>query len=313
MTDARPRADDAVRVSEIAHLELDVPDLDRAVDFYTEAWGLQPVEDNRSQGRVGLSTLGTSRPDLYLRHARDRDLRAIAFAAETRDDLDQLVHRIAATGASILEVSDGVRFTDPDGTQVELVVASASSSDARPSDRVRPRKLGHIVLHTGQLDAMEQFYALLGFSVTDRTWAGMSFLRCNSDHHTLALVRTGDTGLQHAAFDVGTGDDVMVALGQLRRRGLEPIWGPGRHGPGNNVFIYFEDPAGHIIEYFGDLQTFETSEPATEPTFWGPEHQGDRWGLAGPPPPQFHVGRARSRGDAGAPVAGAAPQDEEDN
>jgi hypothetical protein len=31
-------------------------------------------------------------------------------------------------------------------------------------------------------------------------------------------------------------------------------WGPGRHGPGNNLFFMIEDPDGHKVEFSAELE-----------------------------------------------------------
>ena len=52
---------------------------------------------------------------------------------------------------------------------------------------------------------------------------GMVFLRCNTDHHGIALVggaaKTEATSLNHFAFEVGTLDEVFQAREWLRKHG----------------------------------------------------------------------------------------------
>src|SRR5207247_1401308 len=56
------------------------------------------------------------------------------------------------------------------------------------------RKIGHVVLNVTDLDASVRFYTeLLGLDISDRypdtmVPGGMVFLRCNTDHHGVALV-----------------------------------------------------------------------------------------------------------------------------
>src|SRR5215470_1044091 len=56
------------------------------------------------------------------------------------------------------------------------------------------RKIGHVVLNVTDLDASVRFYTeVLGLMVSDRypdsmVPGGMVFLRCNTDHHGVALV-----------------------------------------------------------------------------------------------------------------------------
>jgi catechol 2,3-dioxygenase-like lactoylglutathione lyase family enzyme len=48
------------------------------------------------------------------------------------------------------------------------------------------------------------------------------------------------------------GDPARLSLGLgehvLQLRNVPITWGPGRHGPGNNLFIFFDDPDGVRIE-----------------------------------------------------------------
>ena len=81
------------------------------------------------------------------------------------------------------------------------------------------RKLGHVVLQVSNLERSLDFYTqILGFKVSDvyphdMMPGGMIFLRCNGDHHSLALVGAGkghaeNVELHHMAFEVSTLDEV---------------------------------------------------------------------------------------------------------
>ena len=72
-------------------------------------------------------------------------------------------------------------------------------TDEAPSFQLR--KIGHVVLNVTDLEASVRFYTgVLGLLVSDRypdsmVPGGMVFLRCNTDHHGVALVggaRRGD-------------------------------------------------------------------------------------------------------------------------
>ncbi|MDH5412042.1 MAG: VOC family protein, partial [Alphaproteobacteria bacterium] len=81
----------------------------------------------------------------------------------------------------------------------------------------RVAKLGHVVLKVQDLERSVEFYAqVLGFQVSDvypetMVPGRMVFLRCNPDHHCLALVG-GAKGpnsfaeLHHLAFEVASLD-----------------------------------------------------------------------------------------------------------
>jgi catechol 2,3-dioxygenase len=81
----------------------------------------------------------------------------------------------------------------------------------------------------------------------------------------------------------------MYASGRLRREGFDIQWGVGRHGPGNNVFAYFIEPAEIAVEYTAEVEQIDDATYRTgTPSDWnrGTDNP-DRWGLAAPPSERF--------------------------
>jgi len=108
-----------------------------------------------------------------------------------------------------------------------------------------PRKLSHITLNNGDPDATFACYRdALGFRLTDTT-RRLRFLSCNADHHSVVLGFTGGPTLNHIAFEMPDLESVMRGAGRMRDDGRAIEWGPGRHGPGNNVFFYFSGGKTH--------------------------------------------------------------------
>src|SRR5690606_19250218 len=147
-----------------------------------------------------------------------------------------------------------LRFADPDGNPVLLHTPmpvtpplTVAASVRGPDTPVHPLGVDHVVVGGTDLDAAERFYGrVLGMRVADRSRGLMTFLRCNRNHHALA-VKLGATGLEHIAFTVGGWDDIARGIYRLGERGAARVWGPGRHGPGNNLFVYFADPDGNVV------------------------------------------------------------------
>lgn len=290
---------DHCRTSGVDHVALVVPDLPSAADFYVDRWGMLVVA--RDEERCELATAGARYADLVLLEGPDLALHHIAFAFASAEEVERVLDSLVGAGHEQVrplgepdepgqECSAAV--LDPDGITVELVVGRPLV-DREPASPLTPVKIGHIVLSSPHRDAMETFYRHLGFVVTDRTAQGMSFLRCNTDHHSLAVATGEGAWLQHIAYDVGTVDAVMRDMATLSGADVRPIWGPGRHGPGNNVFTYYQDPAGTIVERYGELEIYPEMDAPVAVREWGPEHRGDSWGLAGPPPPAFFATGAR--------------------
>jgi catechol 2,3-dioxygenase-like lactoylglutathione lyase family enzyme len=130
------------------------------------------------------------------------------------------------------------------------------------------QRLGHVGLRVRDLETSVAFYSeLLGLRESDRlTYPAESslreavWMRCDADHHCLALFNYRETaahppaaraGLDHIAFQVGSYDDVLTAYRALRARDHSVTARVG--GPGWNLRIYFHDPDGHQVEVYWDL------------------------------------------------------------
>ena len=138
------------------------------------------------------------------------------------------------------------------------------------------RKIGHVVLNVADLDASERFYTeVLGLEVSDRypdsmVPGGMVFMRCNADHHGVALVGGAKKGerssLNHFAFEVATLDEVFRTRAWLRKHGV-PIVFEGRRRAGCQIAVEFQDPDGNNLEIYWGIDQVGTSgyvRPASE-------------------------------------------------
>lgn len=283
-------------MSTITHLRsvrITAPDPADLLTFYEQVWGLTRVAaaDADDDGAVHLRATGPEQHVVTIAPGEGRALELISLGASSRGAVDDLAERLRAAGATIVAPPaerDGpgggyaVRFLDPEGRTLE-VSADVAAHDAHDAiGGPGPARLSHVVLNAPDLPASRAFYTeLLGFKVSD--WYEddlMVFLRCNEQHHCIVLTPNPHVSLNHVAFEVGDTDAVMRALGRLRKAGFESIWGPGRHGPGGNVFCYFTDPAGNVIEYTAEL--IEVDDATWLPQEWArsPEN-ADVWGTSG--------------------------------
>ena len=58
-------------------------------------------------------------------------------------------------------------------------------------------------------------------------------------------------------------------LDHLGKNGFRLHWGPGRHGPGHNLFTYHKDPDGNTIELFTQLDIIhDEAKGYWEPRPW---------------------------------------------
>lgn len=278
-------------VSHIRHVGLGVPDLAAALDFYGERWQLEVVrvEDDRLYLGAGC---GESH-SLRLRATPEPRVDLISLAADSPAEVDLIAERVARHPQGKLLGDPGerqdlgggyaVRFLDCDGRTLE-VSADVVGRVFRPLEPTesRPKGISHIVLNTPDLQAARAFYeAVLGFRVTDWVEDIMCFLRTGPAHHIVAFTRAPHTSLNHVAFEVQDIDGFMRATGALMRFGIAPLWGPGRHGVGNNTFSYFQDPSsGFVLEYTTAAQVIDEEHGWTPKVYPATAQTADQWGTA---------------------------------
>ena len=141
-------------------------------------------------------------------------------------------------------------------------------------------KLGHIVINCADLERSIKFYTeIMGFEVSDIYPAdmapgGMAFLRCGSDHHSLALVGSMEKDkpsnnyeLNHIAFEVATLDEVLEARAHLEKHKV-PIDFEGRRRAGVQIAVEFRDPDNHRLEIFWGLDQLVSGQKARPRDEW---------------------------------------------
>ena len=277
----------------VRSIELGVRDLQQSADFYIKVWALDEVAAD-SDG-IHLRATGGEHHVLTIRERPKPTLLGVNFAAPDRTTVDQLCAKAKSYGVKVLgdpaPLSGaagggyGFRFETPDG----LPMSISSDGTQHPDvvlDRSRPTKISHVVLNSANADEQMPFFIdVLGFRRSDSTHM-MEFLRCCSDHHSIAIVRGSGPSLNHVAYELPNIDGLMRGTGRVKRNGFDIEWGVGRHGPGNNVFSYFIEPNGFVAEYTTELdQIDEATHVPQDAQYWDKvmPTRGDRWGTAGPP------------------------------
>jgi catechol 2,3-dioxygenase len=278
-------------VSALRSVALNVPDLVLAEDFFTRIWGLSVVA--RQDQALYLRATGADHHVLALhQRAGAAQIRHVTLRARSRQALDLVAVAAVAAGGRVLSApgplqepggGTAVTVADPHGRIFQLVFGDAQHTDTTPRPDA-PIRLAHAVLNSHDVEATQAFLAsALDFSLSDKTRI-MAFMRCNSDHHSIAVGITDNDALNHIAFVMSDIDAVMRGGGRMRDAGYGIEWGPGRHGPGNNVFNYFVGPFDVVVEYTADVEQIDDSYVTGQPGDWTwPPGRVDRWGISQPP------------------------------
>ena len=274
-----------IKVHDIANVRFTAPDLDVMEKFGVD-FGL--VVAARDADALYLRGTDPS-PWCHVTHVGEPGFAGVAFEAASAEDLEKAAELEGASPIEELKAPGGgrvVRFTDPDGFRVEVVHGRAEvpaldtayasplnlgTDKARkgvlqrvPGGPARVKRLGHAVIKSSDFRTSEAWYkSRFGFLSSDDVYLGeesnviLSFMRCDrgkeyTDHHTFLCIGLGEPGFDHAAFEVEDFDAVMAGHEALVQGGYTHHAGIGRHILGSQVFDYWQDPWGHVLEHFTD-------------------------------------------------------------
>lgn len=301
-----------LRIKDIHHVNYRHPDLEATERFLVD-FGMVVVE--RSPSRLCFRGTGEA-PYCYVAERGDSPaLVAIAFELEDAASLEEAARLPGASPITTLDTPGGgrrVSITDPGGRRIDLVhgiegvlalphrpALTYNTCDAKPrrGKLQRPPKgpaqvlrLGHVAYGVTDLKAGMDWYAsTLGLLPSDFIMEPDSdqpvavFMRLNrgsqwTDHHTVAMFIAPIDHVHHTSFEVQDVDAQQLGNQWMRGQGWQPFWGVGRHVIGSQIFDYWADPSGNLIEHFtdGDLLTAEvppgytTGDDGSLYT-WGPD------------------------------------------
>lgn len=311
-----------IKVRDLAWLEFEKPDLQRA-EAFARAFGFDIAL--RTAGEIHLRGTTAGSPCVIVRRGARSRFVGPAFAAQDRTDVERLAGATGTSVSRLPEAIGGVvvNLTDPRGNPVRVVAGAhelpelpgqrphafnfgrdllrTNHTQRPPREPAAVERLGHVVLQsTRYLESLNWYLDNLGLIVSDFMYypgqrergPTMSFIRCDrgstpADHHTLALILGPSDRYVHSAYQV-CDLDAMAAGGEyLRKLGYHRSWGIGRHIQGSQIFDYWRDPDGFLVEHFADGDMFDnTLEPGWAPMTasglaqWGPPATNDFLGLA---------------------------------
>lgn len=268
----------------ISHVALGTANPEEARRFYEDHVGLSVVQ-RTDDGPIRMG-LGAGAHILEIVKGSGLD----HFALELADDADfeKAAAHLVDHGVETawLEASDdhpgALALTDPDGHNIQLHSRTDRSGEARGGNGRRPVAMHHVTLSTEDVPALVDFYvSLLQFRISDRMEDRFAWLRCNREHHTVAIVEGPAGGLDHYCYEVTDWNELKHWCDQLAAGDVRVTWGPGRHGPGNNLFIFFDDPDGVRIELSCEMERFwDDSVTYGPPRNWTSGRAVNLWGPA---------------------------------
>lgn len=265
--------DPAARVSKLGHVGFRSPDPARLVEYYSTVLRFEVVE------RTPQATFLSTGPDHHCVVIEPGPTQArVTVGYELAGTVTDAERRLRAAGYDCSRrtdiapgTPDVLVLTEP-GTGVALhLYQGQDPGHVEPDFGTRPSKLGHVAAYTPRLGPLQAFYQdLLGFRWSDTIGDFFVFLRCNADHHAANFMQSAKfEGMHHVAYELRDLTHMQLTLDHLARHGYRLHWGPGRHGPGHNIFSYHRDPDGNVIELFTQLDVILDEEKGYfEPRPW---------------------------------------------
>lgn len=176
--------------------------------------------------------------------------------------------------------------------------------------------LDHVAIKVRDIDESVAFYRdIMNMEISDRIGDDVCFLRTPADaedsqHHEMNITQYSEEELEvleergeldldlhefeedlpeggppmlpttgpiyHIAFEVPDYEAIVAAKDGLKERDHPIYRGPGRHGPGNNFFLYFPDPDGNPIELTARME--DTPEVGGRPARQWPQ-EPETWNV----------------------------------
>lgn len=245
------------------HLQLLSPAPDVLSEFYHRSLGLTitPVQ--------GQWLCQAPERALILAPGPAGSLGFAAYAVTDAAVLAALVERLRAARVEVMPFATplfepgSIGFLDPDGHRFVfgLPVPSTTASAALPA------RLQHVVVASTQAERMLGFYRdIVGFRLSDRVLDAEGalrtcFLRTDHEHHTLAIFQADTNRLDHHCYESTDWNSIRDWGDHFASLHVPVVWGPGRHGPGNNLFIFVHDPDGNWIEISAELEQVTPDRP----------------------------------------------------
>jgi catechol 2,3-dioxygenase len=285
-------------ISQLGHVELLTPKLEESVRFFTRVLGME--ETGRDGGSIYLRCWGDFfHHSVQLTLSEAPGVGHIGWRAAGPEQLAQAAARLEASGLGEGWRGAGTghgaayRYRGPGGHpqeifwEVERFAAPAQTRSAFPARPQRhatgalaPRHLDHVTVATQNPYTDSEWYRdtlayrFMEWTALDEDHPDLcvfSMVTTNEKSHDLGLTLDLSSvrgRLHHLAFWVDTVEDVLKAADLLIEAGTPIEFGPGRHGMGEQTYLYFREPGGVRLEF--DSGGYRNYQPDWEPVKWMP-------------------------------------------
>ena len=281
-------------VTRASHVVITSRDLGASRAFYVDMLGLiVSDEDTNTLYLRGLEE--ACHHSLVIKRAGEAVCERVGMRVYAESDLDAAfeflsLRSIACHFVEVPYQGKTLHFNDASGSPIEL----CARMDVKPRlvvafDQFRagaPHRLDHFQILTPDLQAACDFYTAMGFRLSEFVAVDgtddlvFAFLQRKGNPHDIVFANGGGPRLHHFAYTVPDASHIILACDVAGRMGFSKNveYGPGRHGPGHALFVYFRDPEGHRVELF--TTHYQCADIENEPVRWDVSYLANRpWGF----------------------------------
>ncbi|RAN78177.1 hypothetical protein B5P43_17430 [Bacillus sp. SRB_336] len=259
-------------IREMGHVSIQTNDIEGSIFDATALLGLRVTERTAKEAYLAANAV---HHELVYVESDVNGIHAIGLIARDGDALREIRRRVETENFKVLAespvsagVQDGFSFIGPEGWIFEIYTGMQASEPGLAG--FGPDRYGHLNFHPHDVRGMMEFLRrIFDFRLSDVIGDDYAyFMRCNPDHHGIALI-AGRGTFHHHAWQVQSVGELAKLGDRLGRAGRELIWGPVRHGAGHNIAAYYVETSGAVVELYTDLEQIYDDERA--PTVWGAE------------------------------------------
>lgn len=237
----------------LSYLELGSEDPRRLANWYAAVFGMEVESRDSSYFCRGSSRV------IVISPGRAKSVIAAGYALRDDAALSALMVRLNHAGINVAgsrNLSTAVTFRDPSGNLFEFGLPPMAPS----VNKALPGRLQHVVFASDRAQEMVEFFThVVGFRESDRVLddAGKlrtSFMRSDNEHHSLAFFQAQECRLDHHCYEAADWAAIRDWGDHFASHNISVEWGPGRHGPGNNLFLFVYDVDGNWLEISAELE-----------------------------------------------------------
>jgi catechol 2,3-dioxygenase len=283
------------------YIAIRTPDPEAAAKFATDHMGftLVHVDDEK---RHYLRAWGLDQYSLVYTEGED-GIDHISYLVRGKGELDRAHETLLASGTEVRRKDQpplwrhgpAIRFDSPSGAKIELTTGvnlevPMGWTIMKPPSAPAPINFDHAVVRAVDVQAEMDFATdVMGLRESGRILGPdgsvfLAFFRAHTIYHCFAVAGSPYNGLHHLQFTHKHDMAIFEAEKALKASGVEPLWGPLRHGAGENIAMYFHDYAKNIVEYSAEEEIILNGETYVANVWPFEDHRAvNEWGASPPP------------------------------